>query len=497
MTWEATRKIERTPCVIYRAKKESMMTISESSAFKTDLGNRIEAQGVAYYADGFPTAAVRIDRLNRAVILLIDHKEEIAAALSTDFGHRSREATLIVEIFAAVASLRHAAANVEQWMAHEIFGALAPGAVARVEHIPVGVVGIIGPWNFPYYLIFAPLAGVLAAGNRAIIKPSEFTPRSSQLLQQLVAASFAPEELSVVLGGPAEGADFASSPFDHLIFTGSSAVAKHVLRSAAEHLTPVTLELGGKSPVIVTDQYDMAEAAARVMTIKTLNAGQICLAPDYVLVPEGREREFADACVSATQAIFPDGVASTDYTSVITERHFARLSHIVEDAREKGTIIVEALSSVNGQKDRLFPPTILVSPGNDTIAMQEEIFGPVLPVVGYATLEDALAKVRSGPRPLALYYFGADDEAARTMLDGTASGGVTINDVMTHVFSEELPFGGIGASGTGSYHGKAGFLTFSHARSIYRQSDAQEAAMLFRPPYGEGIKQFLSDALAN
>lgn len=415
------------------------------SGFKDDLSYLI----AAYHAEGLPSAAVRIDRLYRAARLLIDHREEIAAALSEDFGHRSREETIIVEIFAAVGSLRSAAANVEKWMLHEPHEALAPGASAWVEHVPVGVVGIIGPWNFPFNLVFAPLAGVPAAGHRAVIKSSEFTPKASMLMRHLVAQSFAPEELSVVLGGPEEGAEFAAAPFDHLVFTGSTSVARHVLQAAAENLTPVTLELGGKSPVIVTDEFDMAEAAARVMTIKTMNAGQICLAPDYVMVPAGREREFAAACAVATRAMYPEGLASPDYTSIVTERHFARLTNIVEDARAKGAEIVTVLSHSEALEDRRFPPTLLISPGDDTIAMREEIFGPVLPVLGYRTLDEALDRIRSGPRPLAIYYFGADDENARRMLDRTASGGVTINDVMTHAFAEDLPFGGIGASGTG------------------------------------------------
>lgn len=466
------------------------------SPFATHLAGIIARQRAAFFADGVPAASIRIDRLNRATHLLIDNKEEIAKALSADFGHRSREGTIIVDIFAAVGSLKTAATNVEAWMQPEYHPALAPGAEARVEHVPLGVVGIIGPWNFPYNLVFAPLAGVLAAGNRAVIKPSEFTPEASALLARLIAEAFSPDEVTVTLGGPSEGADFAAAPFDHLIFTGSTAVAKHVMRAAAENLTPVTLELGGKSPVIVTDQFDMAEAAARVMTIKTFNAGQICLAPDYVFVPAGREHEFADACASATRSMYPDGLRSADYSSLLTERHFDRLKDMVQDARNKGADVVEILAPDNGVQDRRFSPTLIVGASDDMMAMREEVFGPVLPIVGYDSLDEVLVKIRSGPRPLALYYFGQDDETARKVLDGSVSGGVTINDVMTHVFPEDLPFGGVGASGMGSYHGKAGFLTFSHARSIYRQSQTQEAVMLLRAPYGEGLNAFLNQALA-
>lgn len=471
------------------------MANSVKSDFSKQLESLIKAQRDSYNADGFPSAQLRIDRLNRAATLLVENKEAIAAALSEDYGHRSREETIIIDVFAAVASLRTAAAHVEDWMKPEFYEPLAAGAEARVEHVPLGVVGIIGPWNFPYNLTFAPLAGVLAAGNRAIIKPSEHTPRGSALMAKLIADAFHPNEVSVVLGGPSEGAEFAGAAFDHLIFTGSTSVAKHVMKAAAENLTPVTLELGGKSPVIVTDQFDMREAAARVMTVKTYNAGQICLAPDYVFVPAGREKEFADACVSATAEMYPEGIGSKDYSTVLTERHFARLSAMVEDARSKGAEVIETLAANDEKNDKRFPPTILLSVDSAMTAMQEEVFGPVLPVVGYRDMESVLEQIRSGPRPLAIYYFGADDENGRHVLDGTASGGVTINDVMTHVFLEGLPFGGIGASGMGSYHGKAGFLTFSHARSIYRQSPAQEAALLMRSPYGAEINGFLDQML--
>lgn len=472
------------------------MSNQNQSTFSAQLDRVITSQRRAYDRDGFPSAAVRVDRLNRAADLLTTNREEIADALSDDYGYRSREETIIVDIFAAVGALRNAAANVETWMQPTFHEALAADAEARVEYIPLGVVGIIGPWNFPYYLTFAPLAGVLAAGNRAIIKPSEFTPNASALMAELVAATFEENEFTVTLGGPSEGADFAAARFDHLIFTGSTSVAKHVMRAAAGNLTPVTLELGGKSPVIITDQFDMSEAAARVMTVKTYNAGQICLAPDYVFVPRGREQMFADACISAMSTMYPAGIMSDDYSSVLTDRHFDRLTNLVTDARDKGAQVIETLPQAGTNNERRFSPTLLVGANETMIAMQEEIFGPVLPLISYDHIDDVLAKIRSGPRPLALYYFGADDDKARKVLDGTASGGVTINDVMTHAFPETLPFGGIGASGTGSYHGKTGFLSFSHARAIYRQSPQQEAALLMRAPYGPEINAFLDQALA-
>jgi coniferyl-aldehyde dehydrogenase len=460
-----------------------------ASPFQLNLHTLIASQRAAFVADGFPDASVRVDRLQRAAGMLIVHKEAIMTAVSADFGHRSQDETHL-EIFGAVNAMRVAAANVAGWMQPEPYPALSPDADARVERIPLGVVGVIGPWNFPVILNFGPLAGILAAGNRAILKPSELTPATSELLGRLIATAFDPAEVTMVFGGPPEGLAFAGAPFDHLIFTGSTAVAKHVMRAAAENLTPVTLELGGRCPVIVTDQFDLAEAAARIMTVKTRTAGQICLAPDHVFVPRGREQEFASACVMATQAMFPAGVISPDYSSIISERHYQRLHDLVADARGKGARVVNALSSDMPADFRRFPPKLLLDVSDDMAIMQQEIFGPVLPIVGYRELGEVLEKIRSGPRPLALSYFGRDDAEARRVLDGTATGGATINDVMTHIFVEEMPFGGVGASGMGAYHGEAGFRTFSHARGVYRQSEAHEAALLFRPPYGTALRDF-------
>lgn len=472
------------------------MSDVHTADFEPHLQSIIACQRRAFLADGFPSAEVRIDRLNRATALLVENKDVIAATLSEDFGHRSTIETIIADVFAAVGSLQLAAARVAEWMRPEVREGLVPDAEARVEFHPLGVVGVIGPWNFPYNLVFAPLAGVLAAGNRAVIKPSEFTPRASALMAELISKYFCEDEVAVVLGGPAEGEVFAGSKWDHLVFTGSTSIGRRVMRAAAENLTPVTLELGGKSPVILTDQFDLAEAAARVMTVKTYNAGQICLAPDHVFVPRGSERAFADACVSAVRAMYPAGLGSDDYTSIISERHFERLRQIVQDARDRGGEVVEALSAEVQINDRRMAPTLLLGVTNEMTAMREEIFGPVLPVLGYDTLDEVIGRIRSGPAPLALYYFGDDEAGARLVIDGTASGGVTINDVMAHVFVEELPFGGVGPSGMGAYHGRAGFLTFSHQRSVYRQSKAQEAVMLMRPPYGSETRQFLETVLS-
>jgi coniferyl-aldehyde dehydrogenase len=463
--------------------------------FKTQLHSLIQLQRTAHTKEGVPDAATRRDRLTRAATMLARASDAIAVAVSEDFGHRSAEETSF-ETFGAVNAFRNAATRVENWMQPAQHPALAPDAEARVEYIPLGVVGVVGPWNYPIMCVFGPLAGVLAAGNRAIIKPSEFTPRTSALLARLIAETFHPSEVAIVHGDAAEGALFAAAPFDHLMFTGSTSIGRHVMRAAADNLTPVTLELGGKSPVIVRDTYDLAEAAERVMAVRLRSAGQICLAPDYALVPAGSEREFADQCVAAARRMYPDGLESVDYTSIINDAHFARLERLVADADTSGAEILNVFKSARPASARRMMPVLILNPTRDTAVMRDEIFGPILPILGYRSIGDALETVRSGSRPLALYYFGADDERARQVLDGTASGGVTINDVMTHMFVEDMPFGGIGASGMGAYRGEAGFRTFSHARAIYRQTEAKEAVALLHPPYGDPFRTFLSAAIA-
>jgi coniferyl-aldehyde dehydrogenase len=465
------------------------------SHFESQLHGLIQLQRAAQTRDGVPDAEVRRDRLERAAHMLRQASDTISAALSEDFGHRSTDETKF-EIFGALNAFRTAATSVENWMQPMQRPALAPDAEARVEYAPLGVIGIIGPWNYPIMCVLAPLAGVLAAGNRAIIKPSELTPQTSALLGRLIAETFDPSELAVVHGGATEGAIFSAAPFDHLVFTGSTSVGRQIMRAAAENLTPLTLELGGKSPAIVSDTYDLAEAAERIMAVKLRNAGQICLAPDYALVPAGREREFAEQCAAAAQRMYPNGLDSIDYTSIINDAHFARLEQLTGEAEAEGAEVLRPFKHAKPASARRMMPALILNPSRDTSVMRDEIFGPILPILGYRSIEEALATIRSGPSPLALYYFGADDEHARQVLDGTASGGVTINDVMTHMFVEDLPYGGVGGSGMGAYRGETGFRAFSHARAIYRQTKAEEAVVLLHPPYGEPFRQFLAAAIA-
>src|SRR5215468_2714763 len=338
--------------------------------FKTQLHSLIQLQRTAHAKEGVPDAATRRDRLMRAATMLARASDPIAAAVSEDFGHRSAEETRF-ETFGAVNAFRHAATRVENWMQPAQHPALAPDAEARVEYIPLGVIGVVGPWNYPIMCVFGPLAGILAAGNRAIIKPSEFTPRTSALLARLIGETFHPSEVAMVHGESAEGALFSAAPFDHLMFTGSTSVGRHVMRAAADNLTPVTLELGGKSPVIVSDTYDLAEAARRVMAVKLRSAGQICLAPDYALVPAGSEGAFAEQCVAAARRMFPNGLDSTDYTSIINDAHFTRLERLVADADAKGAELLEVFKPAGPVSGRRMMPVLLLNPSPGMLAMRD------------------------------------------------------------------------------------------------------------------------------
>ncbi len=462
----------------------------------------LDRQRLAHLKEGAPTFEKRVEWLDRAINLLVGHKEAIADALREDFGHRSVHATLLTDVSGSIAPLKFAKENLHRWMRREkrkvtpsILGLL--GARAYVEYQPKGVVGIISPWNFPVNLTFTPLAGVFAAGNRAMIKPSEFTPRTAELMQRMFKSSYDETEVSVCIGGPDVGTAFAKLPFDHLLFTGATSIAYHVMRAAAENLVPTTLELGGKSPVIVGRSAEMALTAKRVMMGKTLNAGQICLAPDYVLVPQEKARDFVAEADNAVRAMYPTLKDNPDYTSVINQRHFERLTGYVDDARAKGAEVIElnpAREDFRQQPFHKIPPTIVLNPTDDMAIMKDEIFGPLLPVKTYSHLDEAVDYVNAHARPLGLYYFGSDSAEEKQVLTRTTSGGVTVNDVVMHVSMEDLPFGGIGPSGMGSYHGLDGFRTFSHAKAVFKQAGRDLTAMM-RPPYGAAIQKVLDGGI--
>ena len=471
------------------------MSAAEARTAVQDSGGAmravIERQRKAQLTEGSPSVEQRIDRLDRAIGLLVGYKDAIVDALREDFGHRSVDASLLTDVSGSIGPLKFAKENLQAWMRPEkrrvnpaILGLF--GARARVEYQPKGVVGIISPWNFPVNLTFAPLAGVFAAGNRTMIKPSEFTPRTSDLMVRMFHSAFDEAEVAVFAGGPDVGAAFSKLPFDHLLFTGATSIAYHVMRAAAENLVPTTLELGGKSPVIIGRSANIDLAAKRVMFGKTMNAGQICLAPDYVLVPKEKAQEFVGAAQSAVAAMYPTLKDNPDYTSVVNQRHYDRLMGYLADAKAKGAEIVElnpAREDFRQQPYCKIPPTLVLNPTDDMAIMKDEIFGPLLPVKTYEAVDEAIEYVNDHARPLGLYYFGADAAEEERVLTRTTSGGVSINDVVMHVSMEDLPFGGIGPAGMGAYHGIDGFKTFSHAKAIFRQAKPDITAML-RPPYG-------------
>lgn len=458
---------------------------------KSVMQSVLDQQKRAHQTEGTADYSTRLGRIDRAIALLEKYGERLCDAMARDFGHRSIHQSRMTDIEFSRISLRDAKQHLRKWMRPENRKPLFPlgflGARARIEYQPLGVVGCISPWNFPIQLTFSPLAGIFAAGNRVMIKPSEFTPVTSELLKEAFAQFFDSREAAVFTGGAEVGSAFSSLPFDHLVFTGSSLVAKHVMRAAAENLVPLTLELGGKSPVIIGKNADIAAAAARIMAGKTTNAGQICLAPDYVFIPEGSIDKFIDYARDSVAKMFPTLRENPDYTSIINEKNYNRILNYIEDARLKGAHIVEmnpAREDFTTQSHFRLPPTIIVNPTDDMDVMQEEIFGPVLLIKKYNDLTEVSNYINNRPRPLALYYFGNDRNEERFILNNTTSGGVTINDVMMHAVQEDLPFGGVGPSGMGSYHGHHGFKTFSNARSIFTQSRlvAKFAATMW-PPY--------------
>jgi coniferyl-aldehyde dehydrogenase len=462
----------------------------------------LELQKRLQTSKGAPDARLRKDRLTRAINLVLDHRDEFLDALSADFGARSREMSTFTDIAGAIGPLKQARANLEKWMAPQKRKVTPPalglfGARAEVRYQPKGVVGVIAPWNFPVSLAFDAIAAAFAAGNRVMLKPSEYTPATSALLAQTIDLYFDEDELAVVLGGPDVGAAFASLPFDHLIFTGATNVGRHVMRAAAENLTPVTLELGGKSPVVIGRSADLTKTAARVMMGKTMNAGQICLAPDYVLAPAESVDGFVREAKASVAKMFPTIRDNGDYTAMITQRHYDRITGLIADAKAKGGEVITinpANEDFSQQEHRKIPPTLILNATDDMQVMQEEIFGPVLPIRTYGAIGETIAEINARPRPLALYYFGEDNAESETLLERTHSGGVTINDVIFHFAMDDLPFGGIGPSGMGAYHGHRGFLEFSHEKAIYRQISSELLAML-RPPYGDAFRKQMAARL--
>ena len=449
----------------------------------------LEIQKKAFIENGQPTYNQRLDSLKRCISLLETHDEQIVETLNEDFKNRSHQEIMTSEVVQSIRNLNFTIKNLKKWMKPmrrtPSFMAGMLGSKAYVEPSPLGSVGIIAPWNFPVGMVFYPAASVLASGNRIMAKPSEFTPQTAQLIKDAVSKYFDESEFAVVLGGPEVGAEFTKLPFDHLLYTGSGRIAKKVLANTAENLVPTTLELGGKSPTIIGKDADMELAAKRIMFVKTMNAGQICLSPDYIFLPRGKEEAFLTAASKAFDEFYPDDNKS-EYTSMVNETHFERMQTYVSDATEKGAK-VHSLGNFDSAENNIMTTKILMDVNDGMKVMQDEIFGPLLPVMLYDDISEVINYVNSHDHPLGLYYFGNSNSEQQNVIKNTRSGGVTINDAMFHIMQSELPFGGVGASGYGYYHGREGFMNFSNMRSVYYQTNNDSAFAMLRPPKNKSL----------
>lgn len=459
----------------------------------TELRPTLERLRVAWDARK-PDLAQRRSDLQRLRAAFAQRIESMDAAIRADFGHRSRHENLISEAMIVLQEIDHALKHLRRWAQprRAAVGWRFWPARAEVRPLPVGVVGIIAPWNYPVNLALVPLVSAIAAGNHAYLKPSEHTPRTGLWLRDLLTEVFPADRVAVALGGPGLGAAFAALPFDHLLFTGSTAVGRKVMAAAAPNLTPVTLELGGKAPAIVAPDFPLDVAAARIASGKWFNAGQTCIGVDYALVDAERRDAFVDALRAQLVARFGDLSDADDYTRIVNDAHYERLTGYVADARTRGATVIEPITiePERARRERLFPPTLVLDPSDDSVLMRNEIFGPILPVKSYRTLDEAIAYVNTHDRPLALYPFSHDRTTIERILERTLSGGVCVNDTLLHFGVHDLPFGGIGPSGSGAIHGQAGFDTFSKLLPVFRQSRFA-ASDWIRPPYRGRIDRMI------
>jgi len=468
-----------------------------------NLNALVERQRSQFRAEGEVTYATRIDRLKRLKALIVENKTEFAKTTKREFGGaRSYEFSLFSEFASKVEAIDYSMKHLKAWMRPEKRKTNKPmnflGGKGQVQHFPKGVVGIISPWNLPFGLTVAPLTSALAAGNRALLKPSEFVPETAALFAEIVPKYFPEDEVAVVTGGAEISQKFAALPFDHLLFTGSTNIGAKVMQSASKNLVPVTLELGGKSPVVIGRSAKLDLAGTRLTFGKLLNGGQLCLSPDYVIVPNELEEQLIARVVQEVQAMYPNITENEDYAGIINERHFARLQSYLDDAVAKGAklTIVGANQTRASAGNRRMPLHILQNVNDDMLIMHEEIFGPILPVMTYSDVAEVPDMIEPRRNPLALYYFGKDKREQEYLLNHVQSGGVCINDITLHYVQEDLPFGGFGASGMGAYHGPEGFRSLSHARAIYSQTMIDVLPIVgARPPFGDKFRKNISKVL--
>lgn len=464
----------------------------------------LNAQRSTFTTEGKVSEETRKSRLQRLIDMLVQHNDAFCQAMNEDFGGRPAVFSMMNDVLGSLGSLKHARDHLAQWMPDQPRPSVAPfdnfGATAWVQYQPKGVVGIIGTWNAPLFTLLSPLASVFAAGNRAILKPSEIAPRTAEAVMRAIAEFFPPEELTVITGGAEVAAAFSAQPWDHLVFTGSTTVGKAVMKAASENLVPVTLELGGKSPVLIGRSADIRNAAERIAVGKAANSGQLCVSPDVVWVAKEQVELFLAALQEFYQGLYPNIAGNPDVVPVVNARHFARVESYVADAGAQGARIVVAGNwpSAESTVERRMPLRVVVNPPSESKIARNEIFGPALVLNSYQEINDAVEAINADPRPLALYYFGSDAAEQKWVLDHTLSGGVSLNDVTMHPALHDAPFGGVGASGMGHYHGREGFLEFSHARSVYNaghHDPRREWGML--PPYSEQFEAMIRAAVVS
>lgn len=466
---------------------------TQSDAEVVRLKELFARQKDAYRKSPMPSADQRIAHLKALKDITIKYQDQLAAAVNEDFSCRSKDETLLAEILTSVEGINMAIKKTRKWMkpSKRAVGMLFAPAKNEVRYQPLGVVGIIVPWNYPIFLVIGPLVAALSAGNRAMIKMSEFTPTLNKVIKTMLAEVFEENRVCIIEGEADAAIAFTEQPFDHILFTGSTTVGRFVMAAAAKNLTPVTLELGGKSPAIVSDHISMKDAAERICFGKSMNAGQTCVAPDYILVPKAKEQAFIDAYRNAFSKMYPTLKNNNDYTAIVNDRQHQRLTSLLTDAEAKGaklTVINPANEDLSA--GRKIAPVIMQNISAEMDIADEEIFGPILPIITYNTIDDAIAYVNDRPRPLALYYFGYQKSEQDYVLDHTHSGGVSINDTLMHLAQEDMPFGGVGDSGMGHYHGKEGFITFSKAKAVHRKGRISTGG-LAHPPYDNFIRRLI------
>ncbi len=472
------------------SENQSTPRLSQAVLSFHDVTELLDRQKKAFKTSPFASETLRKQQLQALKQALLKHQEKLVKAVSADFGHRSADETLLADIMPTIMSIDHAIKHLREWMKtqkREVSPLFQP-AQNRIVMQPLGVVGIMSPWNYPIFLSLGPLVAAVAAGNRALIKPSEFTPYTNRILNEIVSEAFSSDEVALVEGDAQMAAEFSGLPFDHLLFTGSTQVGKHVMKAAAQHLTPVTLELGGKSPALIAEDVSADFAVERIIYGKCLNAGQTCVAPDYVLCNESQLEEVVNAFKRHFRTLYPKP-DSGDYSWIIDDRQHQRLVSWLDDAKSKGAKVIP-VAEYDNENTRLMPLQLLLNTDDSMQVMQHEIFGPLLPIVTYKTIDQALDIISNQARPLALYLFSHNKDLQQRVLSQTHAGGVCLNDTVNHVAQEDLPFGGIGPSGMGKYHAKEGFMTFSAAKSVLKRGKFYSAKMAF-PPYGKRIHQLI------